>query len=381
MSAAELVFWASVAVLAYVYAGYPLAVSLAGRLRPRPVRKAPVTPRVTLVIAAHNEEAVIASTLENKLALDYPRGLLEILVVSDGSTDRTDEVVRGLAGRGVELIRQEPRRGKTAALNLAAERGRGEILVFSDANSIYEPGALAALVQNFADPGVGYVTGRMVYGVAPGSSAARGCSAYMRYENRLREWETRAGSVVGVDGGIDAVRARLYRPMAPDDLPDLVLPLRVVAEGYRVVYEPGAVLREEALAEPQAEYAMRVRVALRALAALAKMRGLLNPLRHGLFAWQLWSHKVLRYAAPVFQAAAWVSNLVLLPRPAYAAILALQSLFYAAALVGWAAPRRRGLPRVVTAAFYLCLVNLAAAHALVLFLLGRRQVLWTPRRG
>ena len=312
---ARILFWTGLLTLAYVYVLYPLAVAVVARIRPRPVRKESIRPRVSLIIPAHNEEAVLAASLENKLALDYPRECMEVLVVSDGSTDRTDEVVRGFADRGVELIRQEPRQGKTAALNRAAARARGEILVFSDANSLYDPGALSALVRNFADPEVGYVTGRMVYAAAQGSSAAQGCSAYMRYENLLREWETQAGSVVGVDGGIDAVRAALYRPMAPDDLPDLVLPLRVIEEGYRVVYEPEAVLCEKALDETGAEYAMRVRVALRAFVALSRMRGLLNPLRHGLFAWQLFSHKVLRYGAFVFQAAVWLANLALLDRP------------------------------------------------------------------
>ncbi len=175
-----------------------------------------------------------------------------MIVISDASDDGTDEIVGRVAsehpGR-VRLLRQEPREGKTAALNLAVPQARGEIVVFADANSIYGPDALRRLARNFADPAVGYVTGKMVYVNPDGSLVGDGCSAYMKLENWLRAQETRIGSVVGVDGGVDAVRRRLYRPMRADQLPDFVLPLAVVEQGARVVYEPDALLTEHALVE------------------------------------------------------------------------------------------------------------------------------------
>ena len=211
------------------------------------------------------------------------------------------------------MIRQEPRAGKTAAINKAVAEANGEILVFSDANSLYSDDALCRIVRNFADPEVGYVTGKMIYTNPNGEAIGDGCTTYMRYENFLRAAETRTGSIVGVDGGIDAVRKNLYRTMAPDQLPDFILPLSVVDQGFRVVYEPHAILKEPALQDAADEYRMRVRVALRSFWALNDKRHMLSFKRLKLYAWQLWSHKVLRYLCFIFMIIALISNLLLLP--------------------------------------------------------------------
>jgi glycosyltransferase involved in cell wall biosynthesis len=345
-----------------------------------PVRKGECTPSVSILIAAHNEAECIGKTIENKLGLDYPGDKAEIIVISDGSDDETDEIVRGYASLGVKLIRQEPRAGKTSALNLAIPRTRGEIIVFSDANSLYEADAILKLLANFKDPAVGYVTGKMIYVNPDGSVTGDGCSAYMRYENRLRALETAIGSVVGVDGGIDAVRKSLYRPMRADQLPDFVLPLDVIAQGYRVVYEPGAVLRETVLAEASDEYRMRVRVSLRAFWALKDMRHLLSFRRNPLYAWQLWSHKVLRYLSFVFLACAYIGNALLVPEAFfYAVLFAMQTLGYAACLAAPCLPKA-GF-RFVHMLHYFVLINVAALHAFLKFVLGQKQVVWTPRKG
>jgi len=375
-------FFASLSALLYIYLGYPLAAFVLSRVLCRTVRRRACEPHVTILIAAHNEEGHIGATIANKLSLDYPRDSLEIIVVSDGSQDATDAIVRSFAHRGVRLIRQEPRQGKTAALNQAVPEAAGEILVFSDANSLYAPDALRHLVENFADPEVGYVTGKMVYAAPDGSLVGDGCSAYIRYENLVRAWETLSGSIVGVDGGIDAVRRDLYRPMRADQLPDFVLPLAVAEQGYRVVYEPRALLREDALRSTADEYRMRVRVTLRALWALWDMRGLLNPFRHGVFSFQLFSHKVLRYLAVVFMACAALCNLLLATRSLFfRAALVLQALFYGLALAGRVYEKRGAAPRLLFIPYYFCLVNVAAGHALVRFLRGEKQVVWTPRKG
>ncbi|OPY91673.1 MAG: Poly-beta-1,6-N-acetyl-D-glucosamine synthase [Syntrophus sp. PtaU1.Bin208] len=380
MSPAEWLFAASLIILLYIYVGYPAALMILARLLPVPVRKGEYTPTVSILIAAYNEAKCIGKTIENKLALDYAGDKIEIIVISDGSDDGTDDVVRRYADRGVRLIRQEPRAGKTAALNLAIPRAKGEIIVFSDANSLYETDALRKLLANFKDPGVGYVTGKMIYVNPDGSVTGDGCSAYMRYENRLRTLETAVGSLVGVDGGIDAVRKTLYRPMRADQLPDFVLPLDVVAQGYRVVYEPGAVLREKALAEASDEYRMRVRVSLRAFWALRDMRHLLSFSWNALYAWQLWSHKVLRYLSFVFLAGAYIGNALLVTKESYyAGLFAIQSLGYVA---GLAAPlvSNRGF-RLAHMIHYFMLINVAAMHAFLKFTLGHKQVVWTPRKG
>lgn len=377
---AVLLFFGCCAAVLYVYLGYPLAVLLLAKMRPRPVKKGARLPSISLVIAAYNEEKCIGRTIENKLGLDYPREKMEIIVVSDGSSDGTDEVCRGYVRQGVRLVRQESRSGKTAALNRAVSCAEGEIVVFSDANSLYARTALKKLVRSFDDPEIGYVTGKMVYADEEGTMAGAGCGAYMRYENFLREKETLVGSVVGVNGGIDAIRKGLYRPMADDQLPDFVAPLRVVERGFRVVYEPEAVLEESSLKTAGDEYRMRVRVALRALWALRDTRRLLGFRRSGLFAWQLWSHKLMRYLCPLFLLGAYGGTLLLLERGVvYRVLFGLQTFCYMIAVLS--ALFHREFPRMVRMPGYFVLVNAAALHAFVRFLRGERIVMWEPRKG
>ena len=378
----EVVFYISFFLVFYVYAGYPLAALVLSRLYPRPVRKGTIEPPVTVIIAAYNEKDAIDATIENKLTLEYPPEKLEILVISDGSTDGTDEIVRSFSDRKVSLLRQEPRAGKTSALNMAIPRARGEIVVFSDANSIYAPDALLKLVANFADPEVGYVTGKMIYANPDGTLIGEGCSAYMKYENALRDIESCLGSVVGVDGGIDAIRRSLYRQMNSDQLPDFVQPLKVIEQGYRVVYEPEAILWEQALKDADDEYRMRVRVSLRAFWALFDMRKLLSPLQNPVFAWQLWSHKMMRYLCFVFLIVAYVNNLFLLNAGVfYRMMFALQNCGYLIAIVAPFLERNGNRSKIVTFARYFFLLNMAAAHAFGKFILGKKQVMWTPRKG
>lgn len=370
----------------YPYALYPACAWLLGAVLRRDVQldtSAPL-PRVTVLTAAFNEAAHIEATVRNKLEQDYPRELLDVLVISDESTDGTDAIVERIAAQDprVRLLRQVPRQGKTSALNLAMPAVRGEIVVFSDANSIYERDALRRLVRNFSDPRVGYVSGQMKYVNADGSLVGDGCTAYMRYENFLRAAETRVGSIVGVDGGVDAVRRTLYRPMRPDQLPDFVLPLNVVEQGYRVVFEPQAVLREEALSSQSSEYRMRVRVALRAFWALWDKRALLNPARSGLFAWQLLSHKVMRYLAFVPLALAMLLNWVLLDHGfVFQLAAAAQVAFLACAFVGMSGSRAVARLALPALCHYFALLNWASGVAFVRFLRGEKKVLWQPRQG
>lgn len=383
----EVLFWGAVALVIYVYAGYPACIWALTFLRNRPVRKDGFTPDVTIVIAAYNEEKYIGTTIENKLALDYPKDRLDIIVVSDESSDRTDEVVNRYVAETqgvVRLFRQSPRSGKTSALNMAIRQAKGQIIVFSDANSIYDTGALRALMSNFQDPDVGYVTGKMVYASPDGSIVGDGCSAFMKYENYMRTLETRLGSVVGVDGGIDAVRKDLYNEMRADQLPDFVLPLSVAKRGYRVVYEPAALLKEEALAEGKDEYRMRVRVTLRAFWALYDMRSLFNPLKFGIYSWQILSHKALRYMAFVPLMVIPFANMILLWKGAG---FVYQFTFYGFCLLcglafwGRVLARSGGGNALSAFAYYFALVNAASGHAFGKFLRGEKKVIWNPRTG
>mgnify|MGYP005848900363 CR=1 FL=1 len=410
----KFLFFLSLFLIFYVYLGYSMLIAMIGVVRNKKVKKGPYEPSTAIFIAAYNEQDVIEATLRNKLELDYPKDKLEIIVISDGSTDKTEEIVKGYEGEQVRLIRQEPRAGKTSALNMAVPQAKGEIIVFSDANSLWDKGALRNLASNFNDPSVGYVTGKMVYTNPDGSMVGDGCTAYMKYENLLRLAETKVGSVVGVDGGIDAVRKSLYQPMNPDQLPDFVLPLKVVDQGYRVVYEPEAILKEASLKDSKDEYRMRVRVSLRALWAMWDMRHLLGlprsrvptlatcdvptflrsdlsgntpshvPAfsRSALYAWQLWSHKVLRYMCFALLILAYFSNLALWGEGGfYKVLFVLQSASYLSALA-FPVSKKWGRPwRVLYLPNYFVLLNLAAAHAFIKFIMGKKQVMWTPRKG
>jgi cellulose synthase/poly-beta-1,6-N-acetylglucosamine synthase-like glycosyltransferase len=378
----SLLFWIAFCALIYIYLGYPFLVFIISHVWPRPVRRSAYEPSVTVLIAAFNEADVIERTIQNKLALDYPPEKLQVIVVSDGSTDGTDAIVSRYTSKRLLLLRQQPRNGKSAALNVGAAHATGDILVFADANSIYKPDALRRLVVDFADPDVGYASGKLIYSHSPGNMTGDGCSLYMRYENFIRERETLLGSVVGVNGGIDAIRKRLYASVRPDQLPDLFLPLHVVESGFRVVYEPQAVAYELALDSAADEYRMRVRVALRSLWVLDDMAGLLKFWRYGLYSVQLLSHKVLRYLAFAFIVVlACATPALWSVGPLFQAASLLQALLIGSALLGALEEHRHHHHSLLYVPYYFLLVNCAATAAFFRFLGGDRPHLWRPRLG
>jgi cellulose synthase/poly-beta-1,6-N-acetylglucosamine synthase-like glycosyltransferase len=384
----ELLFWISAILLGYIYFGYPLLLRLLPKIatvQAAANQAAAIDltelPSVTVIIPAFNEADHIAATVENKLAQTYPTTKLKVIVVSDESEDGTDDIVHGLADKhpNLTLIRQSPRQGKTAGLNLAMSQIESDIVVFSDANSHYAPDAITQLVTCFEDDTIGYVTGKMVYTNADGSLIGDGCSAYMKYENHLRLLESQTGSVVGVDGGIDAIRRVLYQPMNADQLPDFVLPLKVVSQGKRVAYCESALLNEAALNNSHAEFKMRVRVSLRALWALWDMRHLFNLGRYGIFSWQLMSHKLLRYLAFIPLALAFISS-ALLSGDSLFYMLAYfaQLLFYGSAFYAGVTESQNKWLGLIN---YYCLINFAALLAFVNFIRGEKIVMWKPRVG
>jgi cellulose synthase/poly-beta-1,6-N-acetylglucosamine synthase-like glycosyltransferase len=378
----ELLFWLSGLLIIYIYVGYPLIL----RYLPKrtAITQAAINelPKVTVIIPAYNEAAVIQKTITNKLQQDYPAEKLEVLVVSDESEDETDALVQQIATQDprVHLIRQVPRQGKTSGLNLAIPKATGEIIIFSDANSHYQPDAISKLVECFTDPEVGYVTGKMVYVNEEGNVIGDGCSAYMKYENHLRSLESQVSSVVGVDGGIDAIRKSLYQPMNADQLPDFVLPLKVVTQGKRVVYCEGALLNEESLSNSQSEFRMRVRVSLRAYWAMWDMKHLFNPFKYGLFSLQITSHKLLRYLAFIPLFLVLVSNgLITGEGWFYQLTFITQVVFYS--LAAFVSLNDGTKNKWLAFANYFCLINIAAAMAFFKFIKREKIVIWKPRVG
>ncbi|HYP52082.1 MAG TPA: glycosyltransferase family 2 protein, partial [Pyrinomonadaceae bacterium] len=259
--AATLVFWAGAAALCYTYAGYPVLVFALSRLRGRAVaRREGFEPTVSVVITAYNEERDLAAKLENTLALDYPSDKLEIIVASDCSNDRTDDIARSFAARGVRLHRQTERRGKTSAQNAAVALARGEVLLFSDATTLYQPDVLRAMVPNFADASVGCVAGRLVYVDPAASSVGSGAKSYWGYETFLKRHESRAASLIGVSGCLYAVRRAAYVPLYEEACSDFIIATKMVEQGLRAVYEPCAVCTEETNRRADKDLRMRGRV-------------------------------------------------------------------------------------------------------------------------
>jgi cellulose synthase/poly-beta-1,6-N-acetylglucosamine synthase-like glycosyltransferase len=377
---ALVLFGLSAGCLIYVYAGYPILVRIGAALWGQPVNRGALQPAVTFIITAYNEEAGIRRKLENVLALDYPRALVQIIVASDGSTDRTDEIVRGFPADRVRLLRVEGRLGKTACQNLAVEQATGDLVVFSDATTRVDRGALSAIVANFNDRSVGCVAGCLVYEPRAANPTATGGAAYWGYEVGLRRAESALGSLIGVSGCLYAVRRAAYRAIRADLISDFVISMVMREQGLRTILETGAVCFEETLDRAGAELAMRVRVSVRSINALVLKREFLNPLRFGWFAWQLWSHKVLRYASPVIWVVALASNALLLGRPLLEAALALQLLVIALGGAGYVVHGTQLRLDFLDKPYYFLLTNVASAMALVRYMRGDRMVTWKPIR-
>jgi len=376
----ETLLWIALALLAYIYVGYPaLAIAIA-RLWPRSIAKAERSPTVTVVIAAYNEEKHIAQKIRNVLDLEYPADRLEVIVASDGSSDATDRIVIDCGAHNVRLLRVEGRLGKTACQNAAAQAASGDILLFTDATTFIEPHALRVIVANFNDASVGCVAGRLAYVVQRDEATGRGGTSYWNYEIMLRMAESSLGSLIGVSGCLYAIRRDAYRAIPSELISDFVTAMVVREQGLRTVLEPEAVCYEDTLDQPDRELSMRVRVGVRSLVALAAQKRFLNPFRFGAFAWQLWSHKLLRYLSPVFWLIALIANAALALQGRYLWLLLMQLALLLSGAIGFTPLREMAHSRLLSKPYYFLLTNLASAVSLFRFLRGERMVTWTPLR-
>lgn len=384
------IFWLAVGLVGFTYVGFPALVLARARLRPRPHRTADIEPRVSVVIAAHNEAGAIGARVDNLLALDYPPDRLEIVIASDGSTDGTVEEAERTDPR-VRIL-DLPRTGKASALNAAVAASSGEILVFSDANTAYAPDAVRRLVRSFADPEVGGVAGNQVYLPSSASSGptdpagatavGEGERSYWDFDRIVKDAESLAGSVISATGAIYAMRRELFREVPDGVTDDFVTSTRVVAAGRRLVFEPTAIALEPVAGSGAREYRRKVRIMTRGLRGVAVARGLLDPRRHGFYAIQLLTHKVLRrlMAIPLLVIAA--TSLTLWDDgPIYRLAVVGQVAVYGLGAIGLALGGRRAgrRPWFSIPAFFL-LVNIASLHALWNLLSGRRIDRWQPAR-
>ena len=372
-------FWACLAGVAWVYAVYPATLAILGRLAPRPRRRAPLELPVSVVIAAHDEEAVIESKLRNVLASDYPAGLVEVIVASDGSSDRT--VMRARRA-GADTVLDLPRIGKLSALNRAVERATGEILVFTDADSLFEPQTLAELVANFADAEVGGVSANEVRLVSPAEAAVvQGEGLYWRYEQWIKRLEDRVGSAVSASGRLYAVRRSLFVPSrvtAATD--DFVISTGVVRAGRRLAFDHRARVLVDLPADDLGELRRKVRVMNRGLRAAFSLGPMLVPFRGGLYGAQVLSHKVARRFVPFLLVGLLATSARLTAKSGvWWAALAPQLGLYGLAATGWLARDSRwGRAKALYVPYFFCLGNLAAALAVLSLLRGVRVEVWEP---
>ena len=328
----EVVFWLCAALIVYTHVGYPLALRVLLALRRRPTLR-PGTweepPRISLIVAAYDEEEVIAAKVANALALDWPRELLELIVASDGSSDAT---VERASDAGADLVLDLPRGGKIAAQNAAAERASGEILAFSDANSIWAPDALRHLVEPFADPAVGYACGQVRFTDAGGGNLE---GAYWRYEMHVREMESALAGVTAGNGAIYAVRAAAYIPLPPSASHDLSFPFELAKHGSRSLYVPWARAEEKMVPTLEGEFARKRRMMV-GLWDIVVGEGMLAPRGYPpLYAFELASHRLLRYLTPLLHVIALAANVALLGDGwVYAVTFAVQIAVIAAAILG-----------------------------------------------
>jgi cellulose synthase/poly-beta-1,6-N-acetylglucosamine synthase-like glycosyltransferase len=370
---AQVLFWLGVAGVFYPYGGYPLVLMLLRPLFERTIKIVTTElPTVSLIIPVHNEAVRIAQKLANTAALDYPRQRLEVLFISDGSTDATAEMIRPHVGERVRLIELSARGGKAAALNAGVAQATGELVVFTDASIALDRSALLALVRPFGDPEVGCVSGEDHIAESGGEGL------YGRYELFLRRLESNLHSIVGASGCFYAQRRRLCTPFTEGMAPDFLSVLRTVEQGYRALAEPLATGQMSSVKNPKQEFERKVRTLLRGMTALFAYPSLLNPFRSGLFAFLLWSHKILRWTVPFFLIIAFVTPLTLLDRPFYLAAFVIQLVLYAgalAAMLEWGQVRSTLVGRV---ALYFASVNAAILVAWYQYGSGERQELWTP---
>ncbi len=378
----EWIFWFSIAFVLLVTFGYPfllLIFCLFKKRRELSPGDLESEPTVSLIISAYNEEEVIETKIKNSLALDYPEEKLEIVVASDGSTDETNNIVRSFENRGIILYEYE-RLGKTGIQNETVKKVKGEFLVFSDANAMYDEDAIRKLVRNFTDDKVGCVCGQLTY---KNKDKIHGSSAeisYWDYEKYLKKFESRVSSLIGANGSIYAVRKSDYVEIGSDLISDLVEPLEIVKKGKRVVYEHDAISMEESSPSIEHEFKRKVRILTRSIHGILHMKELFNPLRYGIFAIQLLVHKLFRYLIPFFLVTAAISLVFLTHEGFYYLIFCLMMAAIIMAIMLKFTKGENKQNQSLTLFYYYILVNYAVVLAWGNVIGGNKITIWSTER-
>ena len=367
----------------YAYLGYPILLWIISGFKnsQRKTELKRFEPKVSLLISVYNEESVIEDKILNSLTLDYPKNLFEIVVISDGSNDRTHAIAAGYASKGVFLRHYEGRSGKTACLNKAVPLAKGDIIVFSDANSKYDKAAIKRLVNNFIDETIGFVTGTTKYISNDGERILDSIGVYSRIEQFTKRLESNIGSCVGADGAIFAIRKHLYRSLKDFDINDFVVPLNVIKQGFRGVFEEEAFCIEKTAKSTKGEFNRQVRITNRTIRAIVNNRKLFNPFEFGIFSFQLLSHKVCKLMVPFFMLLFFFTNLLLIRDSfLYIFILGIQVFVYLASMLKDLWQRSKGINRLISMFHTFTIINMAILWGWVKYLKGETYVTWTTTR-
>jgi cellulose synthase/poly-beta-1,6-N-acetylglucosamine synthase-like glycosyltransferase len=383
MSITKMILFSGLFILFFSYIGYGILLWMlikikrifSGPAKPLP----PFTPPVALVIAAYNEAAFIRQKIENTLALNYPPGLLDIIFITDGSTDGTPDIVREYPA--VRLMHEPARLGKTAALNRAMEQVSAPVVIFCDANTLLNNDAVINITRHYSDPLTGGVAGEKKVIAGDGNGAESTEGVYWKYESALKRMDAALYSVVGAAGELFSVRRELYRPVEPEViLDDFIISLRANMKGYRIAYEPGAYAMEAPSASIREEYKRKVRIAAGGFQSIIMLAPLLNIFRYGLLSFQYIGHRVLRWTlAPLSLPLALAANIALVVQQAgsaYTILLTLQVCFYAAAALGYLQALREKKVKMLYIPFYFLFMNLAVFHGFSRFIRKRQSAVW-----
>lgn len=381
-------FWICIFLLVYPYTIYPLLLYIFSRLKKQnitPLDKEFYQPTVTLIISAHNEESVIKEKLENTVSIDYPSEKFEVILVSDASTDKTDDIVSRWSATHptFKLIRQEQRLGKTSGLNLAVPRAQGEIIVFSDANAIYHKNSISELVKYFGNPQIGYVMGAALYNSAKNPSS-KSEGLYWKFELFVKKLETKYHSVVGGDGAIYAIRKKLFWKLDNDDINDFVNPLQIVSRDYRGVFNPHAICFEDSAGDFKKEFRRKRRIVNRSWRAVRKYFSWFDLRRHYPFLFELFSHKIIRWYSFPILLLAFISNLliaVFAAAPFYVVTLVGMVAFGILTLLGFRYnTSNKEMPKVIYLPYYYLFVHVAAVMGIIDEVRGIRHTTWDHLR-
>jgi cellulose synthase/poly-beta-1,6-N-acetylglucosamine synthase-like glycosyltransferase len=370
-------FWVSCFLVAYTYIGYPLVLWALAKIGARDVRKDKIYPSVSVIIAARNEVDKIREKIDNTLTLDYSPSLLEVIVASDASDDGTDNIVKEYAVQGVRLVRAPHRGGKESAQGLAVSVAAGEVLVFTDAAAILGPDVLRRLVENFADPTVGAVSTEDLLVDAAGIPTAEGL--YVKYEMFVRRLESRFHSLVGLSGSCFAVRKELCTAWSPTLASDFMIALQAARRGYRSVTDPSARVSFRAVASAQIELRRKIRTFLRGITVLMANTDMLNPFTNGRFAFQLASHKLLRFLAPFLLLAILITTGLLIGEQPFFLFFSAQVGFYTLGVVASYVPVLQR-NRVIRVTHYFTMTQWAMLLAWAKYLRGHQQLAWEPSK-